>query len=87
MEHAFLNQIHNICWILALLKLAQSFMAHKAPLRVGVVFCSEFSGISNSLDDDAAESRGDVIRRLMNQAAASGDDGQVKKIFRHIVNV
>jgi len=68
----------------ALLKLAQSFMAHKAPLRVGVVFCSESREESNSLDEELPTNQADVIRRIMNHALA---EGKIRNSFTSLVDV
>lgn len=78
----------------SLLKLAQSFMAHKAPLRIGVTFCSSGASpparreiTSNSLDDDDendVESKGDLVRRVLNYALS---EDSVRKAFNLIVEV
>ena len=64
----------------AMIKLAQSFMAHKAPVRIGVVFCGADEISSNSIE----EPRSNVIRRVLNYAVS---EGETKKIFDSIVEV
>ena len=55
-------------------------MAHKAPLRVGVVVCSESKDISNSIE----ETKGDIIRRVFNYALS---EEKVKKAFNLVADV
>lgn len=61
-------------------------MAHKAPLRVGVTFCSGEATTpkveSNSLDEP--ELKGDIIRRVLNYAMS---ENHVKKTFNFLVEV
>ena len=71
----------NVCVLIfsAMLKLAQSFMAHKAPVRIGVVFCGG-PETSNSIE----EQRSDIIRRVLNYAVA---DESIKKAYNMLVEV
>lgn len=65
-------------------------MAHKAPLRIGVTFCSSGAPVdrelSNSLDDDENDTdlTGDIVRRVLNYALS---EDKVRKAFNLIVEV
>jgi len=62
----------------ALLKMAQSFMAHKSPVRIGIVFSS-----SKKVDEESDELSNTVlIRRIMNYALS---EGRTRKAFNDIV--
>lgn len=60
--------------------MAQSFMAHKSPVRIGVVFCSP-----KSADEDPDNpSNSMLIRRIMNYALS---EGRTRRAFNDIIEV
>jgi len=66
--------------LLALLKMAHSFLAHKAPVRIGLVFCSNSKDSSNSIE----ETKGEIIRRVFNYAVS---EEKVRKAFNLVADV
>lgn len=69
--------------VTALLKMAQSFMAHKSPVRIGIVFCAPKT--KTPIDETSDEiSDTNLIRRIMNYALA---EGKTRRAFNDIVEV
>lgn len=62
--------------------MAQSFMAHKSPVRIGIVFCAPKAKNTEESTDEVSTAV--LIRRIMNYALS---EGRTRRAFNDIVEV